>query len=174
MEWPFPIATTVPSLLSSDTRICSGVEAYASTDRTFARHFERDEYLQDVFTDLSENKNNSALDDHSNHTWKSAKLSLLRGLITRADFAAEQKLFFLFKWEQAMEEEDRRRMWNDAAEVNKEVRRTLTVLRRFQQSFTPYLDTSVETLEALVQASLPGAAACSDAETDEETDPGSL
>eukprot|EP00977_Amphora_coffeiformis_P016067 scaffold4869_cov183-Amphora_coffeaeformis.AAC.11 len=48
MEWPFPLATVVPSLRSENTKVTTGVDTYASTDRTFARHFEGYDYLQSV------------------------------------------------------------------------------------------------------------------------------
>jgi hypothetical protein len=168
MEWPFPVAKTVPSLRSSDTRISSTVEAYASVDRTFAEHFERDDHLRDVYSSLLLN-DLPVNEEINNPSVKSAKLSILRGLLTRADFAAEQKLQFFVKWEKLTEQE-RCHLQDDATEVNNEVRNTLLVLREFGSMFSPDLDMPLETLERLLQTPLSGAAACIESDTDDETD----
>ena len=164
IEWPFPLASVVPSLRPDENMdVVTGVEGYASTDRTFARHLEMDEFLQTLLFNLIVNQ--GTIDDSPPS--RSAKLSILCGLLTRAAFAAEQKLLFLTKWEETVSEDERSAMWNDAKDVNDEVENTLTVLRHFQTSFSPNLDTSVETLEALKGNPIAGHQVV---ETDDETE----
>eukprot|EP00977_Amphora_coffeiformis_P016068 scaffold4869_cov183-Amphora_coffeaeformis.AAC.12 len=55
----------------------------------------------------------------------------------------------LFLEQTVVKDKRRHIMWTDLTNVNEEVRKTLNVLRQFQELFSPNLDTSVETLETL-------------------------
>lgn len=174
MEWPFPIAETARSLQTSNRQMNLAVDGFACSDRTFARHFEKDVYLREVYSGLLSN-NDVPPHEEKSPPLKSAKYSILRGLLTRADFATEQKIVFLAKWQSAVEDDDQNQLLCDADGIEKEVRRTLSVLKKFQKSFSPSLDTSIETLESLSHVSLNRLVAhpCSQENTDEETEPGS-
>lgn len=143
MEWPFPIAETQPSAASESSEIVSSVEAYASTDRTFAIDFEYDEYLKEVLRDLKNGINRDEL------AFRIAKQAITRGFLTRADFAAEQALVFRLKYREAAQKSDRaqlERLQADAKVVKNEVNHTLEVLKHFQEVLSPRLDLSVEIL----------------------------
>jgi hypothetical protein len=79
-----------PGSFRQQREFVSSVEAYASIDRTFAVDLEQDEYLKTVLNDLKE-----GVDRHE-VAFQSAKHSIVRGFLARADFAAEQKL--VLRW----------------------------------------------------------------------------
>jgi pyruvate/2-oxoacid:ferredoxin oxidoreductase alpha subunit len=146
MEWPFPIAVTQPSAASESSEIVSSVEAYASTDRTFAMDFEDDEYLQQVLHDLNEGIDRDKL------AFQIAKQAIVPVFLTRADFAAEQALVVRLKMREAVRKNDKNYLLSvkaDIDDVENEVKHTLEVLQSFQRILSPRLDLSVDTLRGV-------------------------
>jgi hypothetical protein len=147
MEWPLPIAEAQPSIMSESNHYISSVEAYASIDRTFAVDLEHGEYLKTVLQDLKE-----GVDRHE-VAFQSAKHSIVRGFLARADFAAEQKILVLqCKMKEALKNNDKNKLnllQADANEIENEVKCTLEIVQHFQKIMSPRLDLSVETLKVL-------------------------
>jgi len=84
--------------------------------------------------------------------FQSAKQTIVRGFLTQADFAAEQKLVLRCKMKEALKWNDENKMnllQADAREVESEVKDTLEVILHFQKILSPRLDLSVETLRCL-------------------------
>ena len=111
--------------------------------------------------------------------FQSAKQTIVRGFLTQADFAAEQKLVLRCKMEEALRMNDANKMnllQADAREVENEVRDTLEVLLHFQKILSPRLDLVVETLTCLKEkVKLPTVhveeyLSSTDEEDDESTD----
>jgi hypothetical protein len=88
----------------STNQYISSVEAYASMDQTFAVDFERDVYLKSVLQDLKEGK------DRDEKGFHSAKQTIVRGFLTRADFAAEQKIVLRCKMKEPLRRNDESKM----------------------------------------------------------------
>ena len=148
MEWPFPIAETQPGAASERQYIVSSVEAYASTDRTFAHDLEHDDDLKLILQDLKHGI------DRDEVAFQIGKRAIVRGFLTRADFAAEQKLFFREKMKEAKENKDGMRLARlqaDIEAVEEEVKNTLEILEHFQKILSPYLDLSVEILKGAMK-----------------------
>jgi hypothetical protein len=148
MEWPFPIANPpLPSMVSENTQYVTSVEAYASLDRTFAQDFEYDECLRSVFNELKQ-----GIDHNDDVYFQSVKLTIVRALLTRGDYAAEQKLMMRNYMEEALKAKDTNKypqLLADAGEVEREVKDTLSVLMHFEDVLSPRLDLSVECLRTL-------------------------
>eukprot|EP00542_Grammatophora_oceanica_P011114 CAMPEP_0194025902 /NCGR_PEP_ID=MMETSP0009_2-20130614/190_1 /TAXON_ID=210454 /ORGANISM="Grammatophora oceanica, Strain CCMP 410" /LENGTH=175 /DNA_ID=CAMNT_0038664287 /DNA_START=35 /DNA_END=562 /DNA_ORIENTATION=- len=126
MEWPFPIATTPPSLRSGG-RFITAVNAYASVDRIFARDFEKDDYLKAVFAELKAGNTND-----SDPAFRSASHVIARALINRADLAIEMKLALRRKMEKALElGQDTTALLADVGVVQQEVEMVYSVLDYF-------------------------------------------
>jgi hypothetical protein len=108
--------------------------------------FEDDEYLQQVLHDLNEGIDRDKL------AFQIAKQAIVRGFLTRADFAAEQALVVRLKMREAVRENDKNYLLSvkaDIDDVENEVKHTLEVLQSFQRILSPRLDLSVETLRGV-------------------------
>ena len=141
MEWMIPSAQVVSSkALESNVRRRSSVDAYAKMDRLFARHFEMDEFLQSVFARLQKGEITSE-ELKKKPAVRSACLTILRGLVARANFAADQK-------HQMISSGNQESSFAMVA-VNQELDRTLDFVRKFQEQFSPDLDLYIEILETL-------------------------
>ena len=165
MEWPFPISHAVPSVSTNVQTIISSAEAYACTDQTFMNRFRADIYLQTVFGRLCTEGSKVVKEAKKDPALKSAMWTIASGLLTRADFAANQMLLWEAKWVQLLKKKAQEESYDgndyekemllaDVDEVKKEIRETLLVVKQFQELFTPHLDLGVSTLENLSDSPL--------------------
>jgi len=90
--------------------------------------------------------------DRDEVAFQIGKHAIVRGFLTRADFAAEQKLVLRWKMREAMKNNDKTRLELLQADVNaieNEVKCTLEILQHFQKILSPRLDLSVQTLKGV-------------------------
>ena len=142
MEWPFPIATSPPSLVSDSDKNVSCIEAYASMDRLFANDLELDDYLKSVLADLKKGK------ERNDRAFISAKHVFVRAFRNRAAFALEMKLMLRRKLLFAIKnDEPSEDMWSDVEEVEREIEITYQVLNLFKKILSPRLNNVVDDLK---------------------------
>ena len=129
--------------------------------------FQQDIYLQTVLGRLCTEGSKVVEEAKKNPALKSAMWTIAFGMLTKADFAANQMLLWQAKWVQLSKKKaedenyddndyEKEMLLADVDEVKKEVRDTLLVVKQFQDLFSPHLDLGVSTLEnlSLSEASL--------------------